>query len=251
MKVEDAIVMLQTLPAGSEVDLQIRRIVTPDQAARPRRTSADRMRDLRAKKRASHPVTSVTNVTPSDESDGAERHGGTQGGSDPDQTEKSGKETGITGSHLTGQSGARGESDANGDAGDASHPVTPSPVKPKRERRTPAAPLVPMPADFALTEAHRKYTDSKGWPWWWVQDRFDRFVGLAGSKAWRYADWNLAFYTHLRGEIGYQRGPGELAHLAPRGSVVVAGPDDAAARAKAAEVERRMREKHAAARGAQ
>jgi hypothetical protein len=75
-----------------------------------------------------------------------------------------------------------------------------------------------MPEDFALAAWHRAYAAKKGWPAWWLENRFEQFCSLAGSKDWRYADWNLALYTYLRGEIGYRRGPEDLAHLAPKTS---------------------------------
>ena len=78
--------------------------------------------------------------------------------------------------------------------------------------------LSAIPEPFPLLDRHLEYGRSKNWPDWWVANRHERFVGLAKAKSWRYTDWNQAFYTFLRGEIDYQRGPDALRHLAPRGA---------------------------------
>jgi hypothetical protein len=271
VKVEAAIAMLQSIPAGSEVDLQIRRIVTPDQAVKPRRTSADRMRELRARRNgsnappASQVVTSVTKVTPSDASDGAERHGGTMGGSDPDKTEKSGKETGITGSHLSGKGSARGESDANSDAGDASHSVTPSRGDGTTTER--AAVRLVFEAWQRDTGHHRAILDKKrgrrilarlreGF----TPERMILAITNRRNDPWLMGQGDSPrvfdeIDVVLRDAAQVERLERLTEPTKPRGvngsPVATATPEDpAVARAKAAEVERRIREKAAAARGA-
>lgn len=91
-------------------------------------------------------------------------------------------------------------------------------VTPRSGRRAPSK--TPMPAGFALSGEHRVYAESKSWPGWWLENRFARFVELAGAKGWVYADWKLALYAFLRAEAEeYGRGPEQLSHLAPKQAV--------------------------------
>jgi hypothetical protein len=115
----------------------------------------------------------------------------------------------------------------------------------KKPRR---AVMVRMPEPFDVTEKHLDYAKSKGWPVWWVRNRHEQFCDLAVSKGWLYADWDRAFYTFLRGEIGYRRGPDDLAHLASGpGSRQDAGSApamDTAGRARLERLEAQARAEH-------
>jgi hypothetical protein len=104
--------------------------------------------------------------------------------------------------------------------------------------------LVPIPEPFPLLQRHLEYGQSKNWPNWWVQSRHERFCDLAKAKAWRYADWHLAFYTFLRGEIEYSRGPAQLQHLAPRGPATTPPVTNKAAQQAQLSLEARAREQN-------
>jgi hypothetical protein len=82
----------------------------------------------------------------------------------------------------------------------------------KRPRKATGSPL---PDPFPLTEKHEEYAGKKGWPRWWLENRHEQFCGLAQSKSWAYTDWDLAFFTFLRNELVYRRGPADMAHMAP------------------------------------
>lgn len=84
-------------------------------------------------------------------------------------------------------------------------------------------PKTPMPAGFCVTTEHLEHAAKKGWPEWWVRNRFEQFEQLAKRDDWKYSSWNQAFYVFLGNEISYRRGPKELAHLAPGASPQPAG----------------------------
>ena len=93
------------------------------------------------------------------------------------------------------------------------------PEKPGSARAKPAAKprarrgnlLMPPPDPFPVSQKHLEYAQKKGWPEWWLRNRHEHFCDLAAAKAWRYADWDLALYGFLRNEIGYRRGPSDMA----------------------------------------
>jgi hypothetical protein len=91
---------------------------------------------------------------------------------------------------------------------------------PKKPRK---APMRSLPEPFEFLPEFAAHGRKKGWPEWWMRNRHEHFCDLALAKAWMYADWKLAFYTFCRGEIGYRRGPADLAHLAPKQGAVVSG----------------------------
>lgn len=116
--------------------------------------------------------------------------------------------------------------------------------KPRVRGRERKAPLTVIAEPWPLTDEHRKYAIGKGWPAWWLENRHENFCDLAVAKSWKYSEWNRAFYTYLRGEIGYQRGPTELAHLAP-GKSGTPTSDQLRARRARDEADRLERERQA------
>lgn len=234
MKVEDAIAMLQALPPGSDVDLTIRSIVTPSEPSKPGRRRPGRWANTTPEQRRAAALkasearwsrapddASLTDGDASSDAsvtddDASGLEGGNQGGSDLEEGGKSGKERENPDSDLTG----RDRPEPGGDrpmrqvthASDAlSHDASP-----RRRRSVPKQPTTALPEHFPLTDDHREYAASKSWPAWWLENRHEQFCSLAVAKSWRYVDWTQALYTYLRNEIGYQRGPEHLAHLAPK-----------------------------------
>jgi len=102
-------------------------------------------------------------------------------------------------------------SDLNSDSDPTSEPDPRPESKRARGRRKPSTALPdPFPPGILaeLIEENR-------WPEWWAKDRFTAFCDKALAGDWRYANWKAALRNFLRGEIGYRRGPADLAHLAP------------------------------------
>jgi hypothetical protein len=152
--------------------------------------------------------------------------GGIQGGSaigSTDQIRKEAEEPEDFGSPLSGRDQAGAARDDSGDGAcddmsDETALLAPSPKTSRVSSRTKRAPRkTAFPEGFVLTVEHRAYAASKGWPEWWIENRFIAFEELARSRGWVYADWKLALYGFLRRELEeYNRGPQQLAHLAPK-----------------------------------
>jgi hypothetical protein len=137
----------------------------------------------------------------------------------------------LTYQDHSGSGSSGSESDPPIPPATANSQATPAASRASRDARKTAP-----PADLKVSDELLAFAKKKSWPEWWVRDRFDAFLGLAKAKGWRYVDWEAAARNFIANEIGYKRGPVELAHMAPRAGSS-APHDDAARRASAAAVE--------------
>lgn len=64
--------------------------------------------------------------------------------------------------------------------------------------------LIPLPADFAISERVRRWAAEKGHTR--LEDHFENFVGAAKAKGYAYADWDEAFMGAIRGDWAKLKG---------------------------------------------
>lgn len=165
------------------------------------RTSADRMRDLRARRRGESDAPRPSQVTVRDgESDGGDAAGdagGIQGGIPLQIVKGSDKDREIIGSNLMDSDATGDARDGESDECDASHVtpalslVTPSVARAAKSPRA-SKTLLPddwMPKPIHVARARREHQD--------LDQQAERFRLHAKANGRRMVDWDAAFTTWL------------------------------------------------------